>query len=285
MTLPLHIFNEYDPLESVVLCPPDHLKQCDQAINAVERHYFAVSPPDVLRAREEYAAWAAVLDEHVQHVHRLEPLESAPHQMFTRDVAFVVGKQLFLSSLRRTVRKPEMQAMRAWCDVQGVAYTSIDHGFIEGGDVLVHYPYVFVGVGERTDEAGVTALAAQLPDPWEVVPIVLAPGVLHLDCILTIVNAETMVWCKELMQSKKALLKKVFPNHIAVSPEQVFQMGANVLSLSPTHLCIESAQLRLHEELREAGVTLEIVDWTQIRKFGGLFRCASCPFTRVELTS
>jgi N-dimethylarginine dimethylaminohydrolase len=54
--------------------------------------------------------------------------------------------------------------------------------FIEGGNVILGKDEVFLGIGDRTNREAAEWLHGQLGTGKQVVPFLLKPGVLHLDC-------------------------------------------------------------------------------------------------------
>jgi len=213
------------------------------------------------------------------HLTFLEGSDELPQQMFTRDIGFVVGEKMFVSTLAKEVRKGETKALRVFLEHEKIPYENIESGTIEGGDVLIHAPYIFVGIGERTTEAVLPELKKKIGKDWKIIPIHLAPSVLHLDCVLSILDEDLIVWCPELIADQHQFLEKLFKYHIAVTKEEAFHLAANVLTVNPDHVLVGAKQYRLHEELRQYDIKVHPIDWSEIKKLGGLFRCASCPLS------
>lgn len=276
---PYSIFNEFDPLRSALVCPPDYF--CLGApINAVSEYFFQHDPPRLVAIQPQYQAWRQVVADQGVVPQELSPQPDLPFQMYTRDIGFVIGERLFVANMGRSIRHGETTIFRAWLEARELPYHVIPDGIIEGGDVLVHHPYVFVGVGERTTQAGIEALRALLGAPWQVIPIALVPGVLHLDCACTIIGPETILWCPELIRSGREALEAQFPRRIPLTSDEVFHMATNVLVLNPTTLCLESRQHRVRQALEAIGYAVLSVDWGELKKLGGLFRCATLPLQR-----
>jgi N-dimethylarginine dimethylaminohydrolase len=168
-----------------------------------------------------------------------------------------------------------------WLTDAGIPFEELLHGTIEGGDVIVHHPFVFVGLSQRTDRAGLSALRDRLDAEWEVVPIPLAPSVLHLDCVFAILGPARMLWCPSLITDGHDRLREIFHERLEVTQEQVLHMAANVLLINPTTVCVEQRQHILKLDLEALGFTVHVVDWRETKKLGGLFRCASAPLQRL----
>ena len=84
-------------------------------------------------------------------------MEDAKGQMFTRDLAFVIGDKFFISNMRKENRKP---AIKGWhhiidtIDKENIIKVP-DDIYLEGGDILVDNKTIYVGISERTTTDGV----------------------------------------------------------------------------------------------------------------------------------
>ena len=58
-------------------------------------------------------------------------------------------------------------------------------------------------------------------------------------------------------------------------------MMCNVVSISPTAVISDPSFTRLNAWLRQRGITVVEVDFSEIGKQGGLFRCVTLPLYRV----
>ena len=148
---------------------------------------------------------------------------------------------------------------------------------IEGGDVLVHAPYVFVGLSQRTNLQAVDSLQRQLGKDWQVISFQLSPHILHLDCVMAILNEDTIICCPELILSNREKLQDIFKEQILISDEQVFHMAANILTVNPENVLIEQRHKKLQVDLQKRGIKAHPISWSEIKKLGGLFRCCTCP--------
>lgn len=270
------VHNEFTQLKEAIVCKPTHYQIVDP-INPVEAYYFKIDPPSREGMIEEHDKWTQLLEKLGVKLSVLESVPGLPHQLFTRDVGFTVGQDFFLSNMAKETRKGETIILKKWLVENKVPFQTMDQGFIEGGDVLVHYPYLYVGLSQRTNREGVQGLEEHLGPEWKVIPIRLAPEVLHLDCVLAILNPGTIIWCPDLILSHKPLIAGTFKNPIEISKEEAFHMAANILTVNPDDVLVEARHTRLHQELRKVGVYVHPLDWTEIKKLGGLFRCATCP--------
>ena len=69
-------------------------------------------------------------------------------------------------------------------------------------------------------------------------------------------------------------------NIFEVSALEMSQMMCNVVSISPTVVVSNTSFVRLNTWLRQHGITVKEVDFDEIGKQGGLFRCVTLPLFR-----
>ncbi len=270
------VYTEYRQLKEAIVCSPANYYQT-APINDVEAHYLLEDPPVREQLIAEHKVFTDTLESLGVSLHFLEAAAGVPHQVFTRDVGFAVGENFFLANLAKDIRKPEVEILQKTLLREQVDFKKISTGLIEGGDVVVHKPYVFVGLSQRTDLQGIAELTRMLGSKWKVITFALASNVLHLDCTLAVLNSDTIIWCPELILDQHELIEKVFSKRIRISDEQAFHMAANVLMVNPYKVIVEKRHVNLQAELEKIGLQTYPIDWTETKKLGGLFRCATCP--------
>jgi len=69
-------------------------------------------------------------------------------------------------------------------------------------------------------------------------------------------------------------------NIIEISKEEMYNMNANVFSISENVIVSEKRFTRLNIELRKRGFTVEEVSYAEIAKMEGLLRCSTMPLIR-----
>lgn len=272
------VHTEFRQLKEAIVCRPSNYFKSDP-INVVEQHYLKKEPPTRRKLMKEHEVWAQTLKKLGVKLIFLKSTLGLPHQLFTRDVAFAIGEHFFLANMAKDIRKGETKILEEWLHKNKILFKRIPEGLIEGGDVLIHGTQVFVGLSQRTNRRGVRALAKLLGPSWEVIPIRLRKQVLHLDCVLAILNASTIIWCPDLILSHHKLLKNIFKKRIKISKEEAFHMAANVLTVNPGNILVGAMHKRLQKELKQVGIKVHLIEWKEIKKLGGLFRCATCPLS------
>ena len=69
-------------------------------------------------------------------------------------------------------------------------------------------------------------------------------------------------------------------NIIEISKQEMYDMNANVFSISEQVIISEKGFTRLNTELRKRGFTVEEVPYAEIAKMEGLLRCSTIPLIR-----
>jgi N-dimethylarginine dimethylaminohydrolase len=60
----------------------------------------------------------------------------------------------------------------------------------------------------------------------------------------------------------------------------MYEMNSNVFSISPKVILSEKGFVRLNNELKNKGFTVEEVPYAEIAKMEGLLRCSTLPLRR-----
>lgn len=224
------------------------------------------------------------------------------NQIFARDIGFVVGNSFFVPNIIAD-REEESKAILHILD-------QIDESDIvrmpsqtrtEGGDVMVHNDYVFVGYSKeedfntytvaRTNQAALDFLKENIKakkvigfelnksdqDPYD--------NALHLDCCFQPVGQNHAIVHQEGFKNKEDinLLKDIFgeENLIFVNKKEMFEMYSNVFSISEKVVVSEKSFTSLNNKLRSLGILVEEVSYSEIAKMEGLLRCSTLPIERL----
>lgn len=282
--------SETAPLRSVIVGYPDNFLQVvPEIINETQRKFYdspdaptaeAVTAQlngfiDVLRARD-----IEVLQPH--------PLPYIPDQMMTRDIGVVIGDTFVVTTMAAKSRRHEWRGY-AHLFERFPEHVKILFGpedlVLEGGDVIVDRGKVFVGIGQRTTLAGAAWLMQLVPD-HEIVPITLrglhhGEDVLHLDCsFLPVGDGHALIYPGG-MREIPASVRDTY-DLIEVTREEQQRLGTNVLSLDPSTVISQPTSTRINAELRERGIEVIEVPYSEPPKTGGSFRCCTLPLHRAD---
>ncbi|MCK0469831.1 dimethylarginine dimethylaminohydrolase family protein [Halalkalibacter sp. APA_J-10(15)] len=243
--------------------------------------------------QQELAELKQVLLRHGVHVHHpeaIKPQSKEPPglgQMFARDPILCVDDRLIAGQLQIEMRHKELRGMEKLIEMFDLEQARIERIaaesglYLEGGDVIVDLPYVYVGIGKyASNQEGSRWLQAILGDQAEVIPVQLTnDGILHLDCCMTIIGDKRGIIHRESLQQPLPAPLHTY-EFIEVDDITRTQMGTNVLVLDPQTIIIQKRHQELQKRLEEWGYTVEPVDFTWHARLDGAFRCATCPIQR-----
>lgn len=242
--------------------------------------FFAIDPR---RRAAQVESLAALLRGRGVDVVQTPAIDGCIGQLFTRDVGFVVGTTLFLANPERSDRRREVASLApvaARCD----DVVRLREGVIEGGDVAVVPGAVLVGLGEKTEPAALRELAAALAERdvrKEVVPVELAmEGVIHLDCVFNALAPDlALVFPPAIATASLAALHQRF-DLIEMSLAETCDVRVNALSLGPRSVVLHTGSGRLAAILGRRGFETIALDFDEVGKAFGAFRCTTLPLRR-----
>ncbi|MCD5322108.1 MULTISPECIES: dimethylarginine dimethylaminohydrolase family protein [Pontibacillus] len=269
--------SEYDTLHKVLVVKPSFM-EITEVINETQKHYQNQNI-NIPLAQEQHEQFVRVLqDQHVE-VEELSPDPALPEQVFTRDIGFALHDELYVASMSETIRQPESETLKRWLEANEIPYHNEFPSSIEGGDVIVHGTTIFVGQSGRTSMEAIEALQDRLPS-YKVVALPLHESILHLDCVFNIVDEETaLVYPSAFTPEGLGRISSMF-NLIRVTRDEQFQMGPNVLSIGDKMIISLPQNDRMNRILEEKGFHVIPVDFSEIIKSGGSFRCCTLPLRR-----
>ncbi|MBT2571389.1 dimethylarginine dimethylaminohydrolase family protein [Planococcus sp. ISL-110] len=269
--------SEYDPLRRVLLCPPRYMEIKD-VINDVQKRYKDENI-DVAKALHQHTEFVqALIDQGVQ-TDLIEPSEEYPEQVFTRDIGFTIGDTVFISEMASEIRQGEEQELEKWMEAHDVNFKQLTGHRIEGGDVIMDRDTVFVGISSRTSKKAIRDLQLQLLD-FEVIPISFNEKYLHLDCVFNILSpTEALVFPEALDMATVQMLAERY-TLIRVNEKEQFALGTNVLSIGDRKVFSQPQNRNVNKQLTARGFHVIEVDYSEIIKSGGAFRCCTMPLIR-----
>lgn len=193
---------------------------------------------------------------------------------FARDPFFTIGNSIIEGSLRFFHRRNEIYPIRDLLTEEAyqrngiyvsVPSPDLSEGFrsekgpfLEGGDVLVLDKSVFVGnSGQASNHNGYLWLKAYLSHfGYTVKEIPLKPGVLHLDCALSLVREGLMIVCEEaLTEGLPGELRDW--EKIRVPLCDLAYLAVNGLPVNESTYILDPAFEYIAEQLEARGITVE----------------------------
>jgi len=241
-----------------------------------------------------------VLEKYNVEVYRPKNIKGL-NQIFSRDIAFVIADRLILPNIIED-RRREVEAISSVLGMVDISkkIKMPEDSRLEGGDVILWNEYIFVGYSEkhdferykvaRTNNAGVDFLVDTFSNK-KVRGLELNKSdddprnnVLHLDCCFQPIGKGMAVLYKDGLKNDGDInfLMDLFgrENIIEISRDEMYNMTANLFSISEEVIISEKGFVRINTELRKRGFTVEEVSYAEIGKMSGLFRCSTMPLIR-----
>jgi len=300
----INIDNEYSQLKNVVLGlakdignPP---KESDAYDPRSLYHIKNKSYPQESELIKELENFYKKLIKHNVEVIRPENIYNC-NQIFARDLGFIISKVFFLSNIVPD-RLDEIDGIKKLFEDFDVGVMKIpDYMHIEGGDVIVHNDKVFIGtyseddyssfITARTNKESIDYLKKIITDK-EIIPIDIKKSntnifenTLHLDCCFQTISENKAIICPDGFKRKEDVefLIKLFgkTNIFLANKEESFLLTSNVLVISPEVIVSDFRFNRLNKWLESNGILVEKVDYSNVSKMSGLFRCSTLPLRRI----
>ncbi len=286
----LHVASETGPLRSVIIGYPDNfdLEHAEIINETQKKYYFGENKPSKARLIREMNQYVAQLEACGVKVVRPAPLEGVPDQLMTRDIGVVIGNTFVVTRMANCSRQNEWRGLEHI--LRQLPVGQIVHApegvILEGGDVVVDKGHIFVGLSQRTNEAGVAWLTEQFPQ-YEVVALPLkqvaeGENVLHLDCAFVPVGRDlALIYEAGFVEGENRAVLRDLYTFIPVTRAEQDELGSNVLSISPTQVISRASARRINAAMRARGLTVYAIPFDEAPKTGGSFRCCSLPLHRV----
>ncbi len=276
-TIQTNCQSEYDVLRKVIVCEPQFMA-IDEIINDVQKKYKNDNI-NIDRALIQHNNFVAKMRDEGVDVITLVANSSFPEQVFTRDIGFTLGNQTFVSEMASSIRQGEETVLQKWLDTHHVPFQKLSQNHIEGGDVIIDGKTIYIGLSHRTSQSAIEQLKADLPDN-EIIMVPFDPKYLHLDCVFNILSPTEALIFPEALESQTLNFLASRYQLIKVSKEEQFTMGTNVLSIGNKKVFSLPMNHQVNEEIRRHGYEVIEVDFSEIIKSGGSFRCCTMPITR-----
>ncbi|MFA1822849.1 dimethylarginine dimethylaminohydrolase family protein [Virgibacillus oceani] len=268
--------NEYAPIKKVITAAPLYM-QIEEAINETQKYYMKENI-DRSEALRQHSNFIHVLRHEGIEVIELPVKKNLPEQIFTRDIGFVIKNKLFISTMAKNIRQTEVDIFKDWLEERGMDFKLCFSG-IEGGDVVVDEDTLWIGCSQRTSFQAICSLEKEFPE-HTIKTVQLEKNMLHLDCAFNIIGRDTAIIYPPAIDEASYHLMQCQYHLIEVTNEEQFNMGPNVLSIGNKTVISLPENKRLNHKLHEAGFEVIEVEFSEIIKSGGSFRCCTLPLLR-----
>jgi len=223
------------------------------------------------------------------------------NQIFSRDIGFVIDDFFIVANILPE-RSKEISAIDNLTNLisEKRIINLPQECHVEGGDVILHNDYVFIGTynGDdytsfktaRTNYEAINFLKERFPEKkiisFDLIKsdIDSTKNALHLDCCLQPVGNNKLVACPEafFIRDQYEWLINHFgkENILEISLNAMSEMHCNFFSINPNIVVSEKSFTKLNNWLRSFDILVEEINYKEISKQGGLLRCSTLPLIR-----
>ena len=223
------------------------------------------------------------------------------NQIFSRDIGFVIDDFFIVANILPE-RSKEISAIDNLTNLisEKRIINLPQECHVEGGDVILHNDYVFIGTynGDdytsfktaRTNYEAINFLKERFPEKkiisFDLIKSDIDPtkNALHLDCCLQPVGNDKLVACPEAFfkRDQYEWLINHFgkENILEISLNAMSEMHCNFFSINPNIVVSEKSFTKLNNWLRSFDILVEEINYKEISKQGGLLRCSTLPLIR-----
>ena len=224
-------------------------------------------PVDASLALTQWHGYVAALHAAGWRTVEVAAADDCPDAVFVEDTVVMVDDVAVLTAPARESRRPGVPGTAAALEALGCATVALPAGAtLEGGDVLKSGRTVYVGRSDRTDDAGVAALAAVADEHGRQVVVVPVTKVLHLKSAITALSDGTVMGFEPLVDDPG-----VFADFLAVPEPE----GAAVVLLGGSRLLVSAAAPRTADLLAARGWDPVPVAIGELEKLEGCVTCLS----------
>ena len=231
--------------------------------------------PDYNLALKQHAAYCATLVSFGLALTTLRADDEHPDSTFVEDVAIITERGAIITRPGAETRRDEITSISSelWRLFDKIAVIEAS-GTVEGGDVCEAGGHFFIGISQRTNEAGANQLSKLLRDldySSELVDIRGIKGILHLKSGIAYLGANELVAIDALVD--RGPLRNY--EMIRVHPSE--QYAANCVAINGSVLIAAGFPL-LEKQLRDRGYQTISLAMSEFQKMDGGLSCLSLRF-------
>ncbi|HKV32688.1 MAG TPA: arginine deiminase family protein [Pyrinomonadaceae bacterium] len=226
-------------------------------------------------ALQQHEAYCRTLEACGLSLDFLEPDERYPDSTFVEDTAVLTRRGAVIARPGVSSRLGETEAIER---VLGYYFDRLhairEPGTLDGGDVCEAGDHFFIGISQRTNEAGATQLATLLEEfgyTSTLIDIRNLSNILHLKSGLAYLGGNRVLVVDEV----KNLESFAGYDLIRIRPEEAY--AANCL-LIDDRVLVASGFPVLEQQLRETGYKTVVLEMSEFQKMDGGLSCLSLRF-------
>ena len=235
----------------------------------------SLGTPDYGRALEQHEAYCAALEQCGLRLTRLEADQRYPDSTFVEDTAVLAKRCAVLTNPGAPSRAGEVEEIsKTLAGFCSELHSISEPGTLDGGDVCEAGNHFFIGISERTNEAGAQRLAELLTSfdyTASLVDIRDVDGILHLKSGLAYLSDNRLVVIEALHNRVE------FRGYDLVRVNPGEEYAANCVSING-YVLVAAGHPAWEGKLRELGYKTVALDMSEFQKMDGGLSCLSLRF-------
>ena len=302
----LNINNETNTLVSVVLGIANDMGSEPLIENCIDPKtrdsIINNSYPEEIKCIKQIEMFAKILKKHDVKIIRPKNIKNL-NQIFSRDIAFVIENKIFVPEIIKERNNEKNGILDLINRINKENKIFLPKNIkIEGGDIILYNDYIFIGYTNdsdfnklkvaRTNSMGFEFIKKSFPKKkvfgFELIKNDYNPysNVLHLDCTMQPIGKNQIIIYEKGFKKKEDIkfLYELFgtKNIIKINRSELFDLNSNIFSINTNTIVSNKSFERLNSKLESHGYNVEKIEYGEISKFGGLFRCTTLPIERKE---
>ena len=226
---------------------------------------------DLATARQQHAAYSALLSRLGCSLEHLPVLDDHPDSVFVEDTMLVLPDIAVALRPGAASRRGEVPSVAAAVSPHRPLVTIMPPETIDGGDVIVLGQHVFVGLSSRSTTAGMQQLQSHLEPHGYRVTGVPIQHCLHLKSGATAIGDDAIICNPEWVDPS------LFGVRTIIECDASEPHAANVLRIQDE--LVAPVAPRTNQQLHAAGFTVHEIDLSELAKAEGAITCCSVVFT------
>lgn len=224
--------------------------------------------PNVELALEQHAAYVQVLRDCGLNIIELTPLNDYPDSCFVEDTCVLTDGLAVITRLGHASRRGENVDIAVVLSEYKDLRLIEEPGTVDGGDVFRVEDHIFIGMSERTNEAGAMQLTEHLRETQFPVTLFPVRNGVHLKSSVTSLGDGKLLITEDLAK------EMVFKHFDLIKVSEEDRYAANCLAIGKKAL-IPAGYPRVLENLKKHGYEPIEVDLSEFRKMDGSVTCLS----------
>jgi len=247
-------------------------RQVSPAIVRCELSQRPRQPIDLTLARAQHRQYEDTLRELGCHVDSLPAETDLPDSVFVEDVAVVFDELAVIAHPGAESRRPETISIARALEPHRELSWIRAPATLDGGDILCLGKTIYAGLSLRTNALGLEQLREAVGRHGYTVQGIPVGRCLHLKSAVTAVASD------------KVLLNPAFLDARHFRPLEIIEVdarephGANALLVDDQVVC-SSSYPRTHERLMKRGLSVRLLEYSELNKAEGELTCCSLIFS------